>query len=141
MRPNGFYDTAGEPSGYIVHFKQDNIPFGYVILDTSMEDLVSEFSFGSFVQSPYETVVSNYPSTYSSDEEALTVYKMSPIEYGVANDERVLTTNSGEIVNRTSVSNYSRGEDPTTWEEPLLDITEVYENYTLVNTDHLGGFI
>lgn len=137
----GFYDTAGEPSGYIVHFKQDNIPFGYVILDTSMEDLVSEFSFGSFVQSPYETVVSNYPSTYSSDEEALTVYKMSPIEYGVSNDEGVLTTNSGEIVNSTSVSNYSRGKDPTTWEEPLLDITEVYENYTLVNTDHLDEFI
>ena len=58
---------------------------------------------------------------------------MSPIEYGVANDEGVLTTNSGEIVNSTSVSNYSRGKDPTTWEEPLLDITEVYENYTLVS--------
>ena len=66
---------------------------------------------------------------------------MSPIEYGVANDEGVLTTNSGEIVNSTSVSNYSRGKDPTTWEEPLLDITEVYENYTLVNTDHLDEFI
>ena len=37
--------------------------------------------------------------------------------------------------------NESRGKDPATWDEVLLDIDEVYENYTLVSTNHLQEFI
>lgn len=37
--------------------------------------------------------------------------------------------------------NESRGKDPATWDEVLLDVAEVYENYTLVSTNHLQEFI
>lgn len=138
----GFYDEEGIPAGYIVHFYQDNTPFGYVILDSTEEDLVTEFSFGQSSQSPYDIILSNNVSTYSNTLSNAPLYKLDSYEYGILSNSNTLITNYGENTSEAiPFSNYSKDKDPTTWEEPLLDIDEVYEGYSLVTTNHLQQFI
>ena len=62
--------------------------------------------------------------------------------YRAAQAVTIYTTSDSETLEKTVLSlNESRGKDPATWDEVLLDIDEVYENYTLVSTNHLQEFI
>ena len=70
------------------------------------------------------------------------IYKIAPFEYGIVDNLGKIRTNYGETLEKTVLSlNESRGKDPATWDEVLLDVAEVYENYTLVSTNHLQEFI
>lgn len=137
----GFYNEKGLPAGYIVHFYQEGNPYGYVILDTTEMDLVTEFSFDKSAKSPYEVIVSNNVSTYDNELSSNPLYKLDSYEYGVLINDSTIINNYGEMTDETVVSStYSSGKDPTTWDEPLLDIAEVYEGYSLIKTNHLNQF-
>ena len=140
--PRKFYDTTGQAIGYIVNYNLENKPYGYVVFDTTCESLISEYSFGNNSANPYEVIYQSEANVFSEKANTSEIYKIAPFEYGIVDNLGKIRTNYGETLEKTVLSlNESRGKDPATWDEVLLDIDEVYENYTLVSTNHLQEFI
>lgn len=128
--PIKFYDESGQAIGYIVDYYKDNIPAGYVVFDNTHESLISEYSFDSKAKNPYAKIIDNSVSSQvlSSNEGTTKIYKSSPFTYEIVDldDENVL---------------YADGNNTSTWNDVFLSIQEVYEDYTLVSTNHLPEFI
>lgn len=140
--PQKFYNTEGQAIGYIVNYYLENDPYGYVVFDTTYESLISEYSFGINSKNPYDVICQNEAEVFSKKVNTSEIYKIAPFEYGIIDDYGKIKTNSGETLEKNILSlNKSRGKDPTTWDEVFLEIAEVYEEYTLVSTNHLQQFI
>ncbi len=52
FNPMIFFDEEGKAIGYIVEFKHDDSPFGYIIFDNTDPSLISEFVIEEGVQIP-----------------------------------------------------------------------------------------
>ena len=98
------------------------------------DSLVTDYNFDDYSFSKLKAAY--YKKTKKSME-------MKDFEsFGIVDNLGKIRTNYGETLEKTVLSlNESRGKDPATWDEVLLDIDEVYENYTLVSTNHLQEFI
>lgn len=140
--PIKFYDTNGQAIGYIVNYYNEGVPYGYVVFDSTSNALISEYSFGEDAKNPYEVINKEEVSTFDSTSDTSKLYKLSPFTYGVINNNGDISTNYGESLSKSTFSFYeSKGKDPTTWDEVFLDIVEVYEDYSLISTNHLAQFI
>ncbi len=137
--PVKFYDENGQAIGYIVNYYKESESYGYVIFDTTNEDLISEYSFGEKSKSPYEMICGLDASLFRSEKSDNVLYRIAPFTYGIVNDEENIRTNYGEIVEKDAVLSLreNRSSKPITWDTVLLDIKEVYEDYTLSSTNHL----
>lgn len=112
------FDQSGQAIGYSIDFYQaDGSYAGYVILDSTVEGLVSEYSIGeNIAENPLSSAAfgcdteSKAVSHLAQAEESLTFYKLSPTEYGVLDDTYSVTTNYGERkgVHEVGITNSSR---------------------------------
>lgn len=140
--PRKFYNTEGQAIGYIVDYTLENKPYGYVVFDTTCDSLISEYSFGTNSVSPYDVIYQNEATAFSKTRTASKIYKIDSFVYGIIDDSGKIRTNYGETLEQDVLSlDKSRGKDPATWDEVLLDIAEVYENYTMISTNFLPEFI
>lgn len=140
--PKKFYNVDGQAIGYIVNYNLEDKPYGYVVFDTTHKSLISEYSFGNNSKNPYEIICQKENYAFSKKESATEIYKIAPFVYGIIDTSGNIRTNYGETLETAVLSlNESRGKDPTTWDEVLLDIAEIYENYTLITTNYLQEFI
>ncbi len=140
-----FCDESGEPLGYIVNFYYETESYGYVIFDTTVSGLIAEYSIGQQAKNPYEVICEKSDTDivpYNNDESKEIVYKLSPFTYGVMDVAGQLHTNDGTLDNyKIEPSKEVRGKDPTTWSKVMINISDIYEDYSLVSTNHLNQFI
>ena len=52
--PIKVYDMSNGAIGYIVKMYKENLPYGYVILDSTVDGIVCEYNYGENISSPYE---------------------------------------------------------------------------------------
>ncbi|MCR5582839.1 MAG: hypothetical protein K6F70_04415 [Eggerthellaceae bacterium] len=139
-----FCDSSGTEIGYIVNFSYENRPYGYVILDTSVDSLIAEYSIGDSAISPADVALES-ASDLSVEDDDPAVIKLSPIEYGVidADDESVVT-NEGDEGSLDGVTDDEassvRAKDPAKWDDAFIPITTLYRNYTITSSGNLDEF-
>ncbi|MBE6465867.1 hypothetical protein [Denitrobacterium detoxificans] len=139
-----FCDSSGTEIGYIVNFSYDDRPYGYVIVDTSVDSLIAEYSIGDSAVSPADAALGN-ATDLSAEDDAPAVIKLSPIEYGVidADDESVVTNEgvegSLEEVTDDALSS-ARAKDPAKWDDATIPIASLYRNYTITSRGNLDEF-
>lgn len=96
--PIKFYDESGQAIGYIVNFYNDDMPYGYVIFDTTSSDLITEYSLGFKFKNPYESICDNLENditNYSGDLSSEKIYKLSSFTYGIQDSSGKMQTNYG----------------------------------------------
>ena len=142
VNPKKFYNEEGQAIGYIVDYNLENEPYGYVVFDTTSDSLISEYSFGYNAVNPYDKILQDEPSVFYLTENTSKLYKIAPFVYGIIDNTGKIKTNYGETLEASAVPlNISRAKDPTSWNEVILDVAEVYEDYAMVDTNHLQEFI
>ena len=138
--PQKFYSDEGQAIGYIVNYYKDSVPYGYVIFDSSEEDIISEYSIGEGSLNPYEAALSKSEvATLDSSEN--TVCKLNPLTYAVVNSATGYgITNYGDSVEVAPPID-TRSSKPTNWQEVFFDEAEIYEEYTHISSNNLPEFI
>lgn len=138
--PTKFYSTSGQAIGYIVDYYKDNLPYGYVIFDSTEACAIAEYSIDQNAKSPYSIINSRGGiSTYSLNEEKL--YKLDPITYAVIDDDSgYYSDNYGNtgIVENTAIMPAS--VPATEWDDVMFRVTDVYAQYDVYNLHHLTDF-
>lgn len=138
--PIKFYDETGQAIGYIVNYDYNGLPYGYIVFDTTDNELVSEYAFGYDVMNPYQVIIeTRLFSAFSSNEK---LYKTAPFTYAFSNNAGVFYNNFGEeekVVPQT-ISDDSEGKDPSDWEDIFIDNDSVYKSYTMLDVNHLEEF-
>lgn len=142
--PIKFYNETGQAIGYIVnYYDEDDSSCGYIIFDNSDDSLISEYSFGENVSNPYESIQETSDiSVMKSDEDKL--YKIAPFTYGIIDSEsRNIIDNYGNESDATDIIAASDSEDknPAEWDDVLIDVADVYVNYSLISTNNTSEFI
>lgn len=131
QNPIKFYDESGQAIGYIVNYYTHGIPSGYVVFDITHESLISEYSFDARAKNPYESILDTSMSTQllTMNEGSTRLCKTSPFTYEIIN------------LNESGYVSYANSDNTSTWNDVFLSIQDVYEDYTLVSTNHLPEFI
>lgn len=103
MNPIKFYNKENRPIGYIIEIYNENILYGYVIFDSTCEGLISEYSIGENVKSPYANALEESEiSSYALRETK--VYKLDALTYGIYDtDKDDIETNTGESIEAESI--------------------------------------
>lgn len=136
LNPVKFYDSTGQAIGYIVEYYQNNIPHGYVIFDSRLDDLICEYSFEENSVSPYATCCQKCNVRSSIDSK---IYKLDALTYGIKNSNEKLVTNSNKILDAPDSLENARSKDPSTWND--IFINSIFPEYTVVDVGHLPSFI
>lgn len=141
-----FYDESGQAIGYIVDYYNDKGPAGYIIFDSTHTSLISEYSFDEKSKNPYEAIVDscNISEVSTLGLEETKIYKLSPFTYAmVSSDGNEYINNYGEriIVDNETTNYETYNSSPSTWDDIFLEIDVVYEDYTMVTSNHLPEFI
>lgn len=141
--PIKFYDESGQAIGYIVNYYYNALPYGYVIFDTTNSSIISEYSICENAKNPYEVITEQSVSLYKSNNyEDSKLYKISPFTYGIINSEGNIVNNYGETTSDSiEIQSGNRSVKPSSWDDVFISIQAVYEDYTLVSTNHLEQFI
>ncbi|WP_140396504.1 hypothetical protein [Gordonibacter sp. An230] len=134
-----FCNSNGD-KGYIVNFLKDENPYGYVILDPSLEDLVAEYSIGDNAKSPYDVIVEDSGNINARSLEDPSMVQISPLEYGIVDraSDRIYT-NSGVETDLDGImgDGSSRAKDPSTWQDATIPISILYRDYTITASGNL----
>lgn len=137
-----FFDKDGDALGYIVSFKQERTPYGYIIYDTSDPSLLSEYVVEEGITNPFinENRLSATASRVMSSD-TNTVIKIGSFTYAAVNpDTEEAITNYGDSISvnedtlnsiRNNTSNCStRSNDPVLWDDIFVNIdTGKYNTY------------
>ena len=135
VNPTKFYNLEGQAIGYIIDYLKDSSPYGYVILDSTNEDLICEYSFGNQSISPDKVAEEKNPvttrSSVSQDENK--VYRIDPFTYGVETGGTIVTN---------SEENYplpqTRSIPTDDWND--IFILNYYANYEIIETNYHTTF-
>lgn len=138
-RMTKYANLNGDASGYIVEYKKNGSPSGYVILDANAPGTIAEFSIGEHVISPVQASRSNTIAHMDSDPAPdLPIYRLGLLTFGVLDSERdVLSTNYDEEIDASSIFKSKSSKDPATWNDATIPIANLYRNYTVTE----GGSI
>lgn len=140
--PMKFYDSEGQAIGYIVNYYYQDIPYGYIILDNSNEDFISEYSIGENTKNPYEIIVDNsdtIKNTRSLIDNKL--YKTQDFTYGLVNNKGKIEDNYGETEPASEVLQpESRSGKKPTWEDVFVSADILYEQYNFISANNLEEF-
>lgn len=143
--PIKFYDESGQAIGYIVnYYTDDNAQSGYVIFDNTSDPIVSEYTFDENALNPYENIVNNIGITVFRSSNAVKLYKTAPFTYGIVEESTgFITDNYGNETPVLSVLSLNDSEDknPVDWEDVIMDVSDVYEDYYLVKSNNVDAFI
>lgn len=128
-----FYEENGKPIGYFVSYKINGSPHGYVVLDSTGEGLISEFSFDEGSSSPYQGGAQTTNALSNSTSE-LKVVKTDPFVYAVVDAGTGYAVNSyGEDVSSESYIEAFSDErispssvNPTTWDKIFVTLGSGY---------------
>ena len=126
-----FYNSNDCAIGYIVYVQDDFGKKGYVVLDNSQSDFISEFSFseGNNASSPHieSEIPTNTNALRSYQPSSSKLYKTSPFSYCSKTAP-------------TSWQLFSSGKHNSKWEDIFVLPSTIYENYNLEHTNHLAEF-
>lgn len=133
--PVKFYDINGKARGYIVHYYQDEVPYGYIVIDTTFDVPISEFSIGENAMSPYEKVIEQQQSSCfdASDDEWMIC--TGPYTYAILNENGNSIDMYGEENIYEEEAFFSSKPD---WGDCFITVQEMYENYTPVESDFIS---
>lgn len=120
-----FIGVDGLTKGVTVEYSRAGSPAGYVILDSRCNGLVSDFSFGDGVISPFSRAASRISSSSSISSRSMVDIVESPYTYSV------IDTHSGTIYNSdgrdTNLIDAGLSslvlpiaKDPTTWSNVMI---------------------
>lgn len=128
---------SADPLGYVVHYYVDNIPYGYIVFDTSYNGLISRFYIHENVTGPVPQYIGNDRAINDS----------VPFQYVLAD---ALTF--GAISPSCSSAQYNNGKtstlppsfkakakDPSTWQDPMISMSEAAGMH-ITNERWLGDF-
>ncbi len=135
-----FCNTKGD-TGYIINYNKGNNPYGYVIIDPSLDGLIAEYSIGSNTKSPYEVAMEKSGNVETRSLEDPVIVQVSPIEYGIVDTTLdTISTNSGaesDIVDIVGSENVTEAKNPATWGDATVDVVDVYRNYSITAAANL----
>lgn len=148
FNPMIFFDEEGKAIGYIVEFKHDDSPFGYIIFDNTDPSLISEFVIEEGVTNPFineENPNTIAARTYTSPDQA--IVKTGPYCYtSVDLKTRNSISNYGEInslddsvINTLEKNPSTRSVDPSTWDDIFVNV--VPGQYNIASTKWITPFI
>ena len=123
-----YFDTDWNACGYIVDYTKNEIPFGYIILDASIENTIAEYSIGEEVISPFRNAVSSSPSRSLDDESNYYPIRISPIEYCAVNRYTGDTYTNNGLAATISIP---KSKDPSTWNDVSIGVVDLYRNHTI----------
>lgn len=127
--PIKFYDSNGQAIGYIVHYYQGEIPYGYVVIDTTYGVPISEFSIGENAISPYERMEEKKQrSGFYAVTDTEMLICTEPYTYALVNEYGTgIDMYGGEYTNGDAqlFSSSKPG-----WNDCFIEIQDLYENYT-----------
>lgn len=115
-----FYDETPRALGYIVDYVDDDLsPHGYIVLDTTDESLIAEFSFDEGVSGPFAS--SEIEAVCSSTEEVPLLVKTSPFTYAqCSSDEIVVDCYGQEISNPLAGVSMPTSVGDSNWSDIFL---------------------
>lgn len=136
VNPVKFYNLDGQAIGYIVDFSKNNVPYGYVILDSTNEELICEYSLGEEAVSPDKVAKENngIVSAYSTEDEDNKVYRVNPFTYGVEKNNEIVTNNSEEEYSIPQ----TRSIPTESWNDIFID--NYYTNYDHIEENYHSTF-
>lgn len=132
--PIPLIDDSGNQIGWSVDYTLNGQPHGYILLDTTVNGLISRYSEYPGTKNLYDTAVSSHKTSLQSINNDPAIVKMSPLDFG-AFDEPSLSSYSrdGSITPLSS--------SPTTWHNLMIDMSKLFGNpYTVVGADDLGDY-
>ena len=131
-----FYDSEGQPIGWIVDLEIDGEAHGYVIFDGTNADLISEYSFDEQAKSP---ISQGKATSLRSEGGVVKVYKTDIMTYSVVDSvSGGFVTNygtEGVVSNDILADSRMRASDPVRWDDIFFD--SKMGNYNVSST----GFI
>lgn len=136
------YDQTGQAIGYLANVNGNTFDHGYMIIDSTIDGLLSEYSFGENSSSPLEIIKSSSPSTRSTGGERL--YKMNSLRYAVYDsDSETGIDNFGESVSSDEIeaSPASRSSSPSNLDQVTVSVTALYRDYTIVSQASVGPWM
>lgn len=141
--PVKFYDTSGQAIGYIVSYYLNSEKYGYVIFDTTDESLISEYSFAKNAKAPNEIIKDTQKTLRNYTDNRL--FRIAPFTYGYKVTDGNFINNYGEIqaidVQNISDNKTRNADKPGHWEDIMLDIADVYQNYQHVSGNTISEFV
>lgn len=143
QKPVKIYDANGKAIGYNIDYICNSVPYGYVIFDFSLDDILSEYSIMEEAISPYRVALQYDPeiAVLSLDEELdMKIYKLDMLTYGVSVDRSSqVRTNTGETVNIDDKSPKTRST-PSSWDDIFIESQAIRNNYTITKTNYLDEY-
>lgn len=139
QNPVKIYDTSDHAVGFSVSFYKDGNPYGYVIFDTLCTELLSQYSIGADIQSPYDYLVDGDISVMSADSE-IRAYRVDIMTYGVAaTNSQSIQLYDGETVPKSNDS-ITRSGGKSDWDDIFIPLDKLYQNYNVTQTGHIEQF-
>lgn len=141
-----YCNTEGDCAGYIVDFECDGQPYGYVVLDASLDSLIAEYSVGPDVRNPGEVALDLAGDEIpQGDISECAVMQVDPISYGIIDsDDDVVLTNEGDVLSLDEVTGNeeasSQAENATTWNAVMIEPWILYRDYNVTASGHLDEF-
>lgn len=132
--PLPLIDSSGNQIGWSVDYTLDGQPHGYILLDTTVNGLISRYSEYPGTKNLYDAAVSSHKTSLQSINNSPAIVKMSPLDFG-AFDEPSLSSygRDGSIIPLSST--------PTSWDKLMIDMSKLFGNpYTVVGADDLGDY-
>ncbi|MCR5582036.1 MAG: hypothetical protein K6F70_00245 [Eggerthellaceae bacterium] len=141
-----YCNTEGDCTGYIVDFEYDGQPYGYVVLDASLDSLIAEYSVGPDVRNPGEVALDLAGDEIPQEDiSECAVMQVDPISYGIidSDDDTVLTNEGGEYALEDVAADEGavvQSKDPTTWDEATISYKSLNANYRVTAHGNLDEF-
>ena len=133
--PSLFINEEGIAIGYIVSYSSLDQPYGYIVLDSTQKELVSEYVIEKGVVNPF--INENAPEhnalrALSSDDNV--IVKTSPVTYAIVSESTGFgQDNYGESVELNVSKPVTRNSSPNGWNDIFISYSsssyDMLENY------------
>lgn len=131
-----FFDLEQIAKGYMVDYKKHGIPYGYIVFDSTVEGFISSFSCYPNCKSPFLKLTGTEQVT--NDNSRPLLYKISPLEYGIATNRNVLQLNTGRNIEIQTNAAMLTSSNPTTWNQVLVPYSVAMSSYTINSAKYIG---
>lgn len=133
------YNPAGQATGYLADLNGSTFNHGYMIIDSTIDGLLSEYSFEEGSKSPLEVIRSSLPLTRAIGDEKL--YKMNSVRYAVYDSQsKDGVDNFGRAISEDEIDNgfVTKSSSLDHLDDVTVSADALYRNYTIVSQASVG---
>lgn len=133
------YDIYSNAIGYCVDYYNSGKPYGYIIIDTTKTNNISEYAFTENSKSIYSKLLAKNNLSYDTTDVLIQENQLSYVLLR-GTEQKAIFNELGEMIQPTAFikavmkdeSLIVKAKNPATWKDVFLDIKKIYENYAKV---------